>query len=452
MQYRDEHGRPCEEAHVCNLVTADRTYNIYVSETGHDIYKTYFPEYFPVSPGVQCLPIAIPSNADNLVLLMLSDNLVLIFKLYGADMAIGIDIKTLESTNLIVSSVTTKDMIEEEKPEKPSGTKGISVLDFIMNGTVNELDNEDWARWVLNMLYMPDAFAGATKQWHDDNMLYCEWEGMWWRVIGGSTIGDLWLRKKYSGQDGYDKCVNVSDVTCWSRVPNAGRDRPELCEIEAPVTYKEGDSIRAQSGIESFVYNNSSSCTHGSVKARSFIAYTFLGRSGLYPVTPGAALCAVFEGVSYRVVNVTSDAYINIRRVSCNTVRESFRISEVSSWFMINTIPNVPCSNKGTIQQWCESGFGGNGYADNEKLARQYINAVFLKDLPDVFIDQELCLYWKGVAHKVECSTYLGKVLAWPLTAHCALDPVHIDVSSINDWFLRDTKTGEKMNDMRPAN
>lgn len=49
--------------------------------------------------------------------------------------------------------------------------------------------------------------------------LFCSHNGIRYRVIGASRLGDVWLTRDFTKTVGYEKRVNVMECSNWAETP-----------------------------------------------------------------------------------------------------------------------------------------------------------------------------------------------------------------------------------------
>ena len=104
----------------------------------------------------------------------------------------------------------TKKFGEEEQE------KSLHVDDFVSYGTMREVKNEDYARFVLLHFRLPAMMKFAFEKFTHENKLFCKYDGKEWRVIGASRLGDIWLTADFSKRNGYDLRVMADKCSDWS--------------------------------------------------------------------------------------------------------------------------------------------------------------------------------------------------------------------------------------------
>ena len=52
-------------------------------------------------------------------------------------------------------------------------------------------------------------------QWLSARVLLCDFEGERYRCIGCSRMGDVWLTKDFTRENGYDKRIDVTGCSNW---------------------------------------------------------------------------------------------------------------------------------------------------------------------------------------------------------------------------------------------
>jgi len=53
----------------------------------------------------------------------------------------------------------------------------------------------------------------------DDRKLFATYEGVRYRVVGCSRLGDVWLSTNFDRENGYSKRVDVDACSAWSEAP-----------------------------------------------------------------------------------------------------------------------------------------------------------------------------------------------------------------------------------------
>ena len=76
---------------------------------------------------------------------------------------------------------------------------------------------EIYARWVINHFRLPAVTMNALWSIMRNHKLFCTYEGVKYRVIGASRLGDLWLAKDFTKEVGYDKRVDWRKCSNWSK-------------------------------------------------------------------------------------------------------------------------------------------------------------------------------------------------------------------------------------------
>jgi len=58
------------------------------------------------------------------------------------------------------------------------------------------------------------------NDWLSAHVLSCEYRGERYRCIGASRLGDVWLTKDFSRENGYDLRIDVAECSSWQMQPN----------------------------------------------------------------------------------------------------------------------------------------------------------------------------------------------------------------------------------------
>lgn len=81
---------------------------------------------------------------------------------------------------------------------------------------INDPKADPYARSWLESFRRP-AWDKCEKP--DIRKLFATCDGVRYRVIGCSRLGDVWLTTDFSRENGYDKRVDVDKCSSWSEVP-----------------------------------------------------------------------------------------------------------------------------------------------------------------------------------------------------------------------------------------
>lgn len=76
-----------------------------------------------------------------------------------------------------------------------------------------------YARWLMMHWRMPACMANNFARFISPHRLFCTYQGMRYRCIGGSRFGDVWLTTNHNADHGYEKRVEVSECNQWSAKP-----------------------------------------------------------------------------------------------------------------------------------------------------------------------------------------------------------------------------------------
>jgi len=79
------------------------------------------------------------------------------------------------------------------------------------------LENEEYARWVLNHFRLSANLKYTFNQFMKDNKLFCTYKDEKYRVTGASRLGDIWLTKDFNQNIGYQARVDVELCSNWSK-------------------------------------------------------------------------------------------------------------------------------------------------------------------------------------------------------------------------------------------
>jgi hypothetical protein len=89
-------------------------------------------------------------------------------------------------------------------------------------------ENERLAKEWLNHFRRPAV--DKDYDWLSARVLSCEYHGERYRCIGASRLGDVWLTKDFSRENGYDLRIDVAECSAWQMTPNDQAQRPTGCD------------------------------------------------------------------------------------------------------------------------------------------------------------------------------------------------------------------------------
>jgi hypothetical protein len=84
----------------------------------------------------------------------------------------------------------------------------IHVDEFIDDYQYNTQELKD-ARFFLHLHRLSSSLQSAFRKHINDYQLFCDHEGIRYRVTGASRMGDIWLREDHTQDTGYDKRVYI---------------------------------------------------------------------------------------------------------------------------------------------------------------------------------------------------------------------------------------------------
>jgi len=93
--------------------------------------------------------------------------------------------------------------------------ENLNVDDFVSYG-FKGVKNEKYARWVIHHFRLKPIVRAAFTEIMSDKLLFCEYNGKKYKVIGAGWNGKIWLAKGCSRQQGYDESVYINECINWS--------------------------------------------------------------------------------------------------------------------------------------------------------------------------------------------------------------------------------------------
>lgn len=83
---------------------------------------------------------------------------------------------------------------------------------------IDDCFSEDkYARFVLNYFRLPAVLKLDFAEFMEQFVLFCTYKGERFRCTGASRLGGIWLHSDFDVNIGYEKRVNIDDVTDWSK-------------------------------------------------------------------------------------------------------------------------------------------------------------------------------------------------------------------------------------------
>ena len=107
---------------------------------------------------------------------------------------------------------------EADEIHKPARVRFVHVDDFI-DRNFGGAEGQRYARFFFSLARFPAAQQSDFHRWTKQFELYCTFEGSRYRVTGCSRMGDVWLRKDLTKDQGYDHRVNVAECSEWGAKP-----------------------------------------------------------------------------------------------------------------------------------------------------------------------------------------------------------------------------------------
>ncbi len=90
----------------------------------------------------------------------------------------------------------------------------IHIDDFI-----DDYNTDAYASWFFLLHRLPATLQIKFKKQIEEYQLYCDYEGVRYRVTGASRMGDIWLTSNFNQNIGYEKRVDISKCTGFSDKP-----------------------------------------------------------------------------------------------------------------------------------------------------------------------------------------------------------------------------------------
>lgn len=92
----------------------------------------------------------------------------------------------------------------------------LHVDDFIDDSFTYKTNSEKYARFVLNYFRLSAALTMDFEPFMKQYKLFCQYEGLKYKVTGASRMGDIWLSKDLTRDAGYDLRVCIEECSDWS--------------------------------------------------------------------------------------------------------------------------------------------------------------------------------------------------------------------------------------------
>jgi len=126
-------------------------------------------------------------------------------------------------------------MSEKHEPESGAAVAGaapcsamLHVDDWIRDmGFDDKLEHGDamYARWLMMHWRLPAYMKHNFSKYIEGRKLFCTYELLRYRCIGGSRMGDVWLTTNFDATHGYELRVDVAKCSAWSESPNGALTR-----------------------------------------------------------------------------------------------------------------------------------------------------------------------------------------------------------------------------------
>lgn len=91
------------------------------------------------------------------------------------------------------------------------------IDEFIDQCVVSQEESLRYVAWFFTLHRLPAAEKMAFAAFIAPHKLFCDYEGVRYRVTGCSRMGDIWLRKNHKLDSGYDHRVDVDECSNWGK-------------------------------------------------------------------------------------------------------------------------------------------------------------------------------------------------------------------------------------------
>lgn len=78
---------------------------------------------------------------------------------------------------------------------------------------IEDPSTDEYASWFLLMKRLPAVMQQKFSKIIGQYRLFCTYKGEYYRVIGASRMGDIWLAKNLDRNIGYDLRVDIADCS-----------------------------------------------------------------------------------------------------------------------------------------------------------------------------------------------------------------------------------------------
>jgi hypothetical protein len=92
--------------------------------------------------------------------------------------------------------------------------RDIHVDDFI-DSPLSSDEGEVYARWFFMLHRLPAILQLQFDKYIKPFKLFCTFDKRRYRVTGASRLGDVWLTKNFTRDNGYELRVNVTECSQW---------------------------------------------------------------------------------------------------------------------------------------------------------------------------------------------------------------------------------------------
>lgn len=94
---------------------------------------------------------------------------------------------------------------------------GMHIDEWMDRPTIPSSEGISYAKWMFFYFRLPAWAQMEFYPFMKDRKLFCLYDGKKYRVTGASRMGDVWLTSNHEQEDGYEKRVDVTQCSNWTK-------------------------------------------------------------------------------------------------------------------------------------------------------------------------------------------------------------------------------------------